>query len=77
LSFAKIGYGCEAPRFADSQPGSTCLQVASGEDGIFVRPPMCILRRSAMRLIAIAGYDQSILRMYLPGEYNKAHYCLA
>jgi hypothetical protein len=73
----KIGDGREAPGFADRKPGAARLQVAPGEYRFIIGPPVCILRRAAVRLIAVASEDQAVSWMALPGEYDEAHRYLA
>ena len=73
----KIGDGREAPGLADREPAAARLQVAPGEYRFIIGPPVCILRRATVRLIAVAGEDQAVSRMGLPGEYDEAQRYLA
>jgi len=73
LCITEIGDRCETPPFLQREPGSTGLQVATADDIGFVRPPVCVLRWSRMKLIAIGRENQRVVWVLPEAQHNEAH----
>jgi len=55
------------------EPGASGLQVAPAENLRIVRPPVCVLCRPRMKLVAISRDDQGQLFMLPKGNDQQTH----
>ena len=68
-----VGYGREATVPANGKPCAASLKVPSPEDIRLVGPPVCRLRRACMKLVAVGGENQWIVRMLADAQDDQAH----
>ena len=55
------------------QPGAARLQVTAPDNVWFVRPPVCFLCGSRMKLITVGGEDKGVVGVLADTERDKTH----
>ena len=68
-----IGDSRESTRPAYCQPGTASLQIAPAEYRGLVGPPVRVLRRPFVELIAICRQQQAVFRIRSPRKNDQAH----